>query len=151
MTSLVTAAQLAQLRRMVGELLPSTYDDATIQSYIEAHALLDQQGEEPYELDESTPPVLVANEEWMPTYDLNAAAADIWDEKLTTLIGGGDMMDFSADGSSFRRSQVVDQYKERVRYFRSRTSSKTATLHKFPEETSVRDFPWIVNLPEDDE
>jgi len=149
MTTLVTAAQLAQLRRMVAEPTPTTYSDALITTMIENHALLDQQGEEPYELDESVPPELDVNPEWMPTYDLNAAAADVWEEKSSTLIGAGTSMDFSADGSSFRKSQIVEQYTERARYYRSRVSSKTATLHKWPLETTANDFPWIVNLPED--
>jgi len=145
----VTAAQLAQLRRMIAESTEATYDDELVTAYIEKHKLLDERGQEPYTLDETTtPPSLDDNDEWIATYDLNAAAADIWEEKLSALIGTGTQMDFAADGSNFRQSQVADQYRERARYYRSRASSKTMTLHKWPEETTTNDFPWIVNLPE---
>lgn len=227
MTTLVTAVQLAQLRRMVSELTTAVYSDALLTSYIEARALLDPFGAEPFVYEQLSVASLVdadsaaaqavlnvaatdgfivgdtvsinldglraeskiilsiqtgisltlttnlaythtavqadavavtsrsyqvqvLNGNWTPTFDLNAAAADIWEEKVATLIGTGTQMDFAADGSSFRQSQVADQYKERARYYRSRASSKTMTLHKWPEETTVGEFPWIVNLPEEE-
>ena len=148
MTTSVTAAQLAELRSMVGEPTTTTFSDAILTTIIESHALLDSNGEEQYMRLYLEAP-LIENVEWIPTYDLNASAADVWDRKLATLISGGDKIDFSADGSSFRMSQLVDQYEGRVRYYRSRASSKTATLHKWPEETGASDFPWIINLSEE--
>jgi len=48
MTTLVTAVQLAQLRRMVSEPTTTTYSDTLLTSYIEARAILDQLGAEPF-------------------------------------------------------------------------------------------------------
>ena len=79
-----SAAQIAQLRRMVAEPATTTYSDAALQGYIEAYPLLDQRGEPPYTYDYATPPAQVANPEWIATYDLHAAAADVWEEKAAT-------------------------------------------------------------------
>ncbi len=83
-----TAAQTARLRRMVGEPTLEFYSNAALAAYIEAYPLPDERGESPYTWDDSTaPPTQDANEEWIPTYDLNAAAADIWQEKAARLSG----------------------------------------------------------------
>lgn len=143
-----TAAQIARLRRMVNEPDDTTYDDDAIQEYIERYPLLDERGEEPYTWDASTePPTQEDNDSWIPTYDLNAAAADIWQEKAAIVAQD---FDFKADGGQHSRSQVYEQYMAQARYYRSRRSAKTMTLVKWPEETTTGDFPWIGNLAEQD-
>ena len=70
-----TAAMAARLRRMVDEPTEAIYDDDTIDEYIEAYPLLDQLGTDPHEVDYSTtPPTVSELDEWIPTYDLHAAA-----------------------------------------------------------------------------
>lgn len=141
-----TAAQIAQLRRMVAEPTTATYDDTTLAGYIEAYPLLDERGEEPYIWDtSSSPPEQDDNEDWIPTYDLHAAAADIWDEKAAALATA---FDATADGASLRLSQKYEQAMARVRYHRSRRSPKSGTLVKWPKERA--DMSWIGNLPEAD-
>lgn len=142
-----TAAQIAQLRRMVAEPTTTTYDDTDLQAYIEAYPLMDEQGEAPYTLSSAMPPAQVANTNWIATYDLNAAAADVWDEKLGAI---ADKFDYSAEGSAFHLSQTVKQYESRARYYRSRRATKTMTAVKWPEENTPDKFPWIANLPETD-
>ena len=84
-----TAAMAAQLRLMVDEPTEATYDDDLIDDRIEAHPLLDALGTDPYEVDYSTePPTLSERDEWIPTYDLNAAAAIIWEEKAAAVSDG---------------------------------------------------------------
>ena len=136
-----TAAQIAQLRRMVAELTLGTYDDNDLAGYIEAYPLLDERGEEPYTLDSSTPPEREDNPDWIPTYDLHAAAADIWDEKAANYAAN---FDFSADGASYHRSQQYAQMMQQARYHRSRRSPRTGTLVKWPEELSAN-MPWVAN------
>lgn len=144
-----TAAQIAQVRRMVAESSTDTYDDDAITAYIEAHPLLDQNGEEPTYLDYSTtPPTATENDDWIPTYDLHAAAADILEEKAASWL---EKYDFSADGGSYSRSQVHDMLMKQVRYHRMRRSAKTARMHQWPKETAPSDFSWIGNLAEDDD
>ncbi len=148
-----TADQIAQLRRMVGETAQSTdYGELTLAGYIEAYPLLDERGEQPYTWDAATePPTKTANTSWIPTYDLHAAAADIWEEKAATR---ADKYNFSADGGKYDRSQAYEMMMKRVRYHRARRSSKTMTAKQWPEEntgTSLGAFSWIGNLPETDD
>lgn len=142
-----TAAQIAQVRRMVAEPTTTTYSDATIKSYIEAYPCIDERGEEPYDWDTSTdPPHQDANADWIPTYDLNAAAADLWDEKAATLAQD---YDFSADGASYSRSQAYEAAEKRSRYYRSRRQPKTFTLR--PEPEAAAGDVWVGNLAEPSE
>lgn len=143
-----TAAQIAQLRRMVAEPTDATYTDGLLSNYIEAYKLLDEQGEPPYTLSSATPPAQEVNTNWIPTYDLHAAAGDIWEEKASNWAG---KYDFSADGGNYSRSQAYEQMMARVRYHRARRASKTMTAMKWPEETGASQIVWIVNLPEDDD
>jgi len=146
MTTLVTAAQIAQIRRQVAEPLTTTYSDALITTYIEKYPHIDEQGEEPYTLSSATPPAQEANDNWIPTYDLNAAAADIWEEKAATLAA---LYDFSADGGNYSRSQAYEMAMRQCRHYRARRLPSTVRLHKWPDELS-NDTLWIGNLPEPD-
>ena len=146
MTTLVTAAQIAELRRMVNE--PSgegVYSDTLLTTYIEKYPHIDEQGEEPFTLSSAVPPVHVVNSEWMPTYDLHAAAADIWEEKASTIAG---LYDFSADGGNYSRSQQYEQYMKQARNHRARRMPTSARVHKWPDESKNEDVVWIGNLPE---
>ena len=142
-----TAAQIARVRRMVDEPDDTTYDDDLIQDYIEDYPLLDERGKEPFTWDTSTqPPTQDANEDWIPTYDLNAAAADIWEEKAA---GVAEDYDFSADGGKYTRSQVYEQYMRNAMRFRSRRSMRTITATIWPEPSGRADRSWIGNLAEE--
>lgn len=129
-----TAAQKAQLRRMVNEPTTTTYSDALLATYIEAYPMLDARGESPFVepfgiYDTALPAALAANDDWTPTYDMNAAAADIWSEKAASLAGN---FDFSTDGQSFSRSQAYQFTMTQSRYYRSRRAIKTRTLRPEP-------------------
>ncbi len=143
-----TADQIAQVRRMTAEPTTATYSDAAIQGYIEAYPLMDERGELPYTWDGSTPPEKVVNPQWVASYDLHAAAADIWDEKAACLAV---QYDYNAGASGFRRSQLFDQAQKQARYHRSRRAPITMRAVKQPKETGNEKFPWIGNLPEDND
>lgn len=139
----VTAGMLAQLRRMINEPDDTTYDDATLTTYIAEYPCLDERGEEAYTWDTSdTPPTQEDNDDWVAVFDLHAAAADIWEEKAAAI---ADKFSFSGDGGSFQVSNKYDQYMRQVRYHRSRRVPKTMRLHKWPEETGSRSLGWITN------
>lgn len=144
-----TAQQIAKLRRMVNEPTTTTYDDTVIAEYIENYPLMDERGQAPYTWDSSTtPPTKTVNSNWVSTYDMQAAAADIWDEKAAAVAQD---FNYSADGESFTRSQVYEQYMAKVRYHRSRRAATTATLIKWPQEGDTdTGTPWIINNPEPD-
>ncbi len=121
--------EIARLRRLVNEATEETYSDETLAEYIEAHPLEDARGEGPWVESETTPGTLEINPDWTPTYDLNAAAADVWEEKAGTLAQD---FDFSADGGNYSRSQAYEQAMKQTRYFRSKRSIKTITQRPEP-------------------
>ena len=145
-----TAAQIAELRRMTAEPTTTTYSDVLLTAFIERYPRIDANGEDPFEWDTSTtPPTRDDNDDWTATYDLNAAAADVWTEKASAAAAD---FDFTADGGTYHRSQRYEQYMKQARYHRSRASATTAQLHKWPKETRWGvDMPWIGNLPEEDD
>lgn len=129
-----TAAQVAQLRRMVSEPTTTTYSDVQIAAYIELYPLVDARGESPWvepfgASDTETTEPLAANDDWTPTYDLNAAAADIWAEKAGTLAA---RFDFSTDGQSFSRNQAYQAAMSQSRYFRARRSQRRVRVLPSP-------------------
>jgi hypothetical protein len=140
-----TAAQILQIRRMVNEPdLMGSYSDALIQTFIEKYPLLDELGEEPYDWI-GVPPVATVNADWIATYDLNAAAADIWSEKAAAVAA---LYDFSADGGNYSRSQMYKMYQEQARYYRSRRSMKTIRMIQTPEEpVTPENYIGNVNNP----
>lgn len=121
-----TAAMAAKLRRMVDEPTETTYDDDLIDDYIERYPLLDVLGTDPQDVDfTTTPPTISEADEWIPTYDLNAAAADIWEEKAGAV---ADEFDFKADGGSYTRSQKEEKYLGKSRFHSSKKSAKTIKM-----------------------
>lgn len=117
--SQVLPAQIAQVRRAVNESTTTTYSDADMRAFIEDHPLVDADGFSPDQ------------DSWTATYDLNAAAADIWEEKAGSR---ADDFDFSADGGNYSRSQSYEQAMKQARYFNSRRSLKTVTMEPTPKE-----------------
>ena len=138
-----TAAQIAQVRRMVNEPTEDTYDDDLVTTYIEAYPLLDELGEEPYTWDTSTsPPTQDENDDWIDTYDLHAAAADIWEEKASVVSVD---FAFSADGGSYSRDQKYQMYMKQCRYHRGRRKPATMIAHVYPRETTHDPLTWVAN------
>lgn len=140
MTTLVTAAQIAEVRRKTAEPTTTTYSDELITTYIEKYPHLDEYGESP--LDDWGED----NADWTPTYDLNAACGDLWEEKAAAI---STKFDFSADGGNFSMSQQYEQYMKNARYYRARRMPSSGKLVKHPKE-NASDESWIANLPESD-
>lgn len=121
-----SAAQIAQVRRMTAELTEAVYSDAAIQAVIEAHPLMDVNGAMPYSMQSvTTDPINTPNPAWIPTYDLNAAAAEVWQEKAGAAAGD---YDFSADGAQLLRGQVYRAAMQQARYYRSKRSPGTISM-----------------------
>lgn len=124
-----TADQIARLRRMVAEPTEDTYSDEALADAIERYPLEDARGEGPWVESTTTPGTLEANPDWSPTYDLQQAAADVWEEKAAPYAAS---FDFSDAGQSFSRSQVYQFMMGRARYHRSRRAPRTITLRPEP-------------------
>jgi hypothetical protein len=123
-----TAAQIATVRRMVDEPTTTTYSDVLIAAFIEAQPLMDELGTVPYTWSIATdPPSKIATPGWIPTYDLNAAAADIWSEKAAAV---AEKFSFSADGGNYQAGDQHTQYMKMVSFYRSRRSARAVPLYK---------------------
>lgn len=143
-----SAAQIAQVRRMTAEPTTTTYSDALIQGFIEDHPLIDELGTEPYYwvTNGSSAPTKTDSADWYPTYDLNAAAADVWEEKAASIAA---LYDFKADGGDYSRSQAHEHAKKMAKYYRSRSSMFVVDQVKKPDEPDSS-LSWIGNLAEED-
>jgi len=142
-----TDAEVDRLRRMVNEPTTDTYSDDDMADAIERYPLVDARGESPLVESTTTPGTLTENDDWTATYDLNAAAADIWSEKAAILAQD---FDFAADGAKYNRSQAYDQAMQTSRYYQARRAPKTVTARPEPKVPEYENFPWVGNLPEVD-
>lgn len=126
---MVAESLIARLRRMVNEPEETNYSDEELTEIIERYPLMDFAGNEP------------TASSWLATYDMNAAAAEVWEQKAGTLAGD---FDFSADGGSYQRSQAYQQALRQSKHFRSRRAVRTV-----PAFVEPRPMPWEED--EDDE
>lgn len=66
-----------------------------------------------------------SDEDWTPTYSIQGlyrAAAEGWDIKAAKASGN---YDFTADGQTFRRSQVIDHCRAQAAIWRRKTNRST--------------------------
>lgn len=117
-----SADDIAQVRRMVAESTTTTYADADIEVYIEKYPIIDSEG------------YFTDNDDWTATYDLNAAAADIWAEKAAAVAVN---FDFQADGANFSRSQEFEMASRMSAFYRSRRNIKAVRLIQSPKESTT--------------
>lgn len=114
-----SAGDQARLRRMTAEPTTAIYSNDAIIEYIERYPLRDSNQ------------VLPDASGWVPTYDLHAAAADIWDEKAAAR---QDKYDFAADGGNYRRNQAYESAMAKAKWHRVRSSAKPFNAIKTPDE-----------------
>lgn len=139
-----SAEQVARLRRMVNEPTSTTYTDSTLEDTIERYPLVDELGRSPTRPNGLTPPALETNPYWTATYDLNAAAADIWDEKAAALEAE---IDATLDNNvRFSCSQRFDHAVKRAKHYRARRSLRAVLAR--PEPYPTRD-PSVGNVDDD--
>lgn len=110
---------------MTAEPTTATYNDETLEEYIERYPCVDENGESPRVPSTSTPGEMMVNPDWTETYDLNSAAAAIWQEKAAAV---SHKHDFSADGASYTRSQMYEMCMKNVRWYQARRHPKTIIL-----------------------
>ena len=113
-----TAAQIATLRRMTDEPTTATYSDAQLTAFIENFPLIDELGTIPYTWSLSTdPPTKIATPQWIPTYDMNAAAGEVWSEKAAAV---AELYSFEADGGNYQLSEKHEHYLKMAGIYRAR-------------------------------
>jgi hypothetical protein len=118
----VSAADIAAIRRMTA-VTNTEYSDDEVTDIVERYPVADAAGNFP------TTPDGEVNADWTPRYDLHAAAADIWDEKASSLAA---RYDFTADGSTYHRSQAYNQAMQQARWHRSRRMIGTHRMVAYP-------------------
>lgn len=138
---------------MVNEPTTTTYSDALISAAIERYPLMDAHSQESLTWDYSTtPPTSSENEDWIPTYDLNSAAAEIWDEKAAAVASN---YSFSADGANLSRGDVVKNYERQAAKFRARGAVKAIPMvrkeHMLTEDGQRIEIVSNVQHGDDDE
>ena len=127
-----------RLRRMTAEPITSdTYTQAEMQEVLERYPLPDANGLAP------------TATLWAGAWDVNRAAADIWDEKASLFATD---FDFAADGGDYKRSQVYMQMLGMARRYRSLRSTSVLVLEATPAPEAAPGLDeWLGNAPEDDD
>ena len=130
----ITAAQIARLRRIVNEPTTATYSDDSLEEVISRYPTPDVRGMNWQYLDYSTdPPTVSENPDWIPSYDLYAAGAEVWQEKAAAVACA---YATSADGVSLQRNQMYEQYLRQAAWCKSRAS---VGVQKFVRTDIYRD------------
>lgn len=113
------------------------YTDTVLSDAIERYPVVDAAGELP------TDETGTVNSAWTATYDLNSAAAEVWMEKAAALASA---YDFTADGGSFNRSQMIKHAQSMAAYYRARRAARSVRLEADMNPVDAQD--WIGNLAE---
>ena len=129
-----TAAQLATLKRYTNEDgAGDVYTDVLLTSILESYPVSDADGNEPDESD------------WTATYDLHAAAAQIWGEKATAHACKVDAN--MPGGGSYRNSQLLENAQRLEKYHNARARARGTRFTAYPKPTEDR--VWVGNLAEE--
>lgn len=105
----LTSGQLATVKRRANESDNGMVSDEDIQLIADESGLIvDGSGYAPDHASYTT------------RYDLNAIAAEVWREKAGMVSGG---FDFTAEGASFTRSQMYEQFMKMATYRASMISN----------------------------
>lgn len=132
-----SSTQISRLRRLVAEPTSDTYTDLDLSEYIERYPLPDVDG---LESDATT---------WAGAWDINQAAADIWEEKAATAAAN---FDFAADGGDYKRSQAYAQAMQQAHNFRAKRQTGTFTMVATPLPVgATRLDGYLGNLAEDND
>ncbi len=131
-----TQAQKDELRWKLADTTANYFTDAQLAVLIERYPVDDDDGNEP------------DDDGWTATYDLNAAAADGWDEKVMAISDSS--FDFSADGSTYNRSQRLQAYRQNAATFRSRSYAQSVQPAKAPREQAPEEGAPF-NAPEEED
>ena len=134
-TPIPSAAQIVKLRRMIAETASTTYTANELSGYIALYPL-------PYK-DANGLWLDSDDTGWVATWDLAAAAADIWSEKAGAI---ADRFDFSGDGASHSVSQQVEHYQKMARYWNARRAMRKVATR--PEPHAADDVLWLGNMAE---
>lgn len=122
-----TTAMRQRLRRMTQEQTTRHYSDTELDTIIETYPLPDINGESPWMEDSSGD--LITNTDWAATYDLNAAAADIWLEKAGRSSEKIDAQEDTGRVVVWKRGSTIAEHAMQMhRIYSARRSAKSTTV-----------------------
>jgi hypothetical protein len=110
---------LRRLRRMVAEPTEATYTDADLIAMLKEFPTARNVGQNNWVANSALVDVVV--------WDVHAAAARIWEEKVAALIGQG-AYDIDADGQTLHRDQKLQQYRTQVAYHTARRRVRSVKI-----------------------
>ena len=105
---MLRALALARLGAMTAAATAPTLSDGELNTLLDMHQVADSAGVAPGATD------------YVPSYDFNRAAAEGWRWKMAQLTG---KFDFTADGATYNRSQMVDMCEKMIRQYQRRIVS----------------------------
>ena len=121
----------------MAEPTTDTYTDIDLSEYISRYPVDDADGYVPTDIG------------WAGNWDLNLAAADVWEEKVAMVAAD---FDFAADGGDYKRSQAYAQALQQARNFRARRQTGTLTMVATPKPAgAARLDGYLGNLAEDND
>jgi hypothetical protein len=137
-------ALIGRLRKMVAEADEATYSNGDLEERIKACKLPDRRGENPDYLRVwplNSQPRYATNPDWIGTYDLHAAAAEIWAEKAAAIAACS--FDFRTDAGSYDKSQKYDNYIRMANWHKARRMIKP--IRMTPENRIEDREGYIIN------
>lgn len=108
-----TEQQINRLRRMANEPTGGPYAREDLAAILEQYPVSDAAGLEP------------GDAGWIPTYDLNLAAAEVWREKAAAVVHE---IDFAVDGGEFNAGQLQRRYLDTAESFQARGRARSVAL-----------------------
>jgi hypothetical protein len=119
---------LTTFRGMIAETSVYPYSDDFLRAIVITYAHEDVYANPVWDVRHAGKKRLHAD--WNPSFDLNGAAAEMWQLKVNTLIGQG-AFPYSDGGQTFQRDVMLKQYQEQAKYYRDRRRVKRiAVLHE---------------------
>src|SRR5262245_37489767 len=120
---------VARLRRLVAEPTTALYSDADLIAYL-------KQFPNARKLQADTLMVNASNSLSVVVWDVHAAAAQIWEEKIAQLVVQGSY-DITADGQTLNRDQKLRQYREQLAYNQARRRVRSVKITAAPSRTQL--------------
>ncbi len=118
-----TPQTLGRLRRMIAEPTEALYTDEDLSLLLQEFPTAQKVGQNQWVANSSLVNVTV--------WDIHAAAARVWEEKVAGLVGQGSY-DIEADGQLLHRDQKLQQYRMQVAYHTARRRVHSVKIVAFP-------------------
>lgn len=118
---------VARLRRLIAEPTTTVYSDAELVGILKQFPTARKLSADTLIANGSTSLSVVV-------WDVHAAAAQVWEEKIAQLVVQGSY-DITADGQTLQRDQKLRQYREQLAYHQARRRVRSVKIVAAPSRT----------------